>query len=471
VTQAEAHDERMSKERILIVEDEETVRSTLVSFFEGKGFEILGARNCEEAERYLRTFRPDVAILDYILPDGNALDLMGRLHAVDSAIPVIILTGYGSIELAVQAVKQGAEQFLTKPADLPTLAVLIQRLLESQRNRQKEVAERARRGRDQMDPFLGTSRAIRKLSELAHKVVATDSSVLILGETGSGKGVLARWLHDHSSRADEAFVDLNCGGFARDLLETELFGHEKGAFTGAVQAKNGLLEIAHKGTVFLDEIGDVDMQVQPKLLKVLEEKKFRRLGDVRDRRVDIRLIAATHHDMAELVQGRTFRSDLYFRISTIPLGTPPLRDRIEDIGVLANHFLQRLGSDLGLHRAELSSGAVSALQSYPWPGNIRELRNVLERALLLSGNRVLTQQDLNFDTTPEAGQSVGFAKTLEQVERQYIQEILQRENGRVEAAAKTLGIPKSSLYQKIKEFNIPRPGASSHSQVIDRRPH
>jgi DNA-binding NtrC family response regulator len=468
---SQATDEVMGKDRILIVDDEEAVRAALVGFFEGKGFETVGGQNCEEAEQYLRTFRPDIAILDYILPDGNALDLMARLHAVDSAMPIIILTGYGSIELAVQAVKQGAEQFLTKPADLPTLAVLIQRLLENHRNRQKQVAERVRRGRDQMDPFLGTSTAIRKLSELAHKVVATDSSVLILGETGSGKGVLARWLHDHSSRAAEAFVDLNCGGFTRDLLETELFGHEKGAFTGAVQAKTGLLEIAHKGTVFLDEIGDVDIQVQPKLLKVLEEKQFRRLGDVRDRRVDIRLIAATHHDMTKLVQGRTFRSDLYFRISTIPLGAPSLRDRIEDIAVLANYFLERLGSDLGVHRAELSSGAIAALQLYAWPGNIRELRNVLERALLLSGNRVLTERDLNFDTTPEVGQNAGFAKTLEQVERQYIEEILQRENGRVEAAAKTLGIPRSSLYQKIKEFNIARPGASSHSQVVDRRPH
>jgi DNA-binding NtrC family response regulator len=461
----------MSKDRVLIVEDDEAVRLTIINFLEHKGFETIGGQNCEEAERYLQSFRPDVAILDYNLPDGNALDLMSRLHAVDSSMPIIILTGYGSIDLAVQAVKQGAEQFLTKPPDLATVSVLIHRLVESRRNRQKQSAERLRTGRDRMDPFLGTSRAIRKLSELAHKVVGTDSSVLILGETGTGKGVLARWLHDHSSRCAEAFVDLNCGGFTRDLLETELFGHEKGAFTGAVQAKAGLLEIAHKGTVFLDEIGDVDTQVQPKLLKVLEEKQFRRLGDVRDRRVDIRLIAATHHDMAKLVRGRTFRSDLYFRISTIPLGTPALRDRIEDIGVLANYFLERLSFDLGLTRVELSGGAISVLQSYPWPGNIRELRNALERAILLSGNRILTEHDLNFDMTPEPEENAGYARTLEQVERQYIEEVLQRENGRVDAAAKTLGIPRSSLYQKIKEFNIPRPGAASHSPAAERRPH
>ena len=294
--------------------------------------------------------------------------------------------------------------------------------------------------------------------------------MLILGETGTGKGVLARWFHDHSPRAGEAFVDLNCGGFTRDLLETELFGHEKGAFTGAVQAKSGLLEIAHKGTVFLDEIGDVDVQVQPKLLKVLEERQFRRVGDVRDRRVDIRLIAATHHDMAKLIRGKTFRSDLYFRISTIPLTTPPLREREEDIPILASHFLDGLATDLRLNRPELAPSAVSALQAYPWPGNIRELRNVLERAMLLSGGHVLTEQDLDFHTS-DSGSTPEFCKTLEQVERQYIEEVLLREGGRVGAAAKRLGIPRSSLYQRIKEFGIARPGTTGNPQIgADRSP-
>ncbi len=462
----------MAKDKILVVEDDDGIRRAVASFLEAKGFEITAARDCEEAEKYLRSLRPDVAVLDYNLPDGNALDLMSRLRVVDSSLPFIILTGFGSIDLAVQAVKQGAEQFLTKPADLPTLAVLIQRIVENQRNRQKQVAERTRRGRDPMDPFLGKSPAIRRMSELAHRVVSTDSSVLILGETGTGKGVLARWMHDNSGRSAEAFVDLNCGGFTRDLLETELFGHEKGAFTGAVQAKVGLLEIAHKGTVFLDEIGDVDVQVQPKLLKVLEDKQFRRLGDVRDRRVDIRLIAATHHDIAKLVRGKSFRSDLYFRISTIPLTTPPLRERIDDIPILANYFLERLALDLGTNQTELSPKAVSALQSYSWPGNIRELRNVLERAILLSGNRILTERDLNFDSTPEiAPQRTGSTRTLAEMERDYIEEVLLKEGGRVEAAAKRLDIPRSSLYQKIKEFGILRSGVPTEAPATaDRGP-
>ena len=456
----------MAKDRVLVVDDEKDIRQGIGNFLEGSGFEVASGMNCEEAEGRVRSLRPDVAVLDYNLPDGNALELMPRLRTIDPLLPFIILTGFGSIELAVQAVKQGADQFLTKPADLPTLAVLIQRIVENRRDRQKQIAEKTRRGRNQVDPFLGKSPAIRRMSELAHRVVSTDSSILILGETGTGKGVLARWLHDNSSRSAEAFVDLNCGGFTRDLLETELFGHEKGAFTGAVQPKAGLLEIAHKGTVFLDEIGDVDVQVQPKLLKVLEDKQFRRLGDVRDRRVDIRLIAATHHDMVKLVKGKSFRSDLYFRISTIPLTTPPLRERAEDIPILSNYFLERLATDLGVKHAELSPKAITALQSYPWPGNIRELRNVLERAMLLSGNRVLTEQDLHFDTTEDIEQShKDYDRTLEQVEREYIQEVLLREGWHVEGAARKLGIPRSSLYQKIKEFGILRPGASGQSHV------
>ncbi len=459
----------MTKDRVLIVEDEEAIGAAIGNFLEGKGYETAVGGNCEEGEKLLRSFRPDVVVLDYSLPDGNAIDLMARLKAVDSGLPMIILTGHGSIDLAVQAVKQGADQFLTKPTELATLYVVIQRLLENQRNRQRQLAERTRRSREQIDPFLGTSATIRKLADLAHKVVTTDSAVLILGETGTGKGVLARWFHEHSTRSAEAFVDLNCAGLTRDLLETELFGHEKGAFTGAVQAKTGLLEIAHKGTVFLDEIGDVDLQVQPKLLKVLEEKQFRRLGDVRDRRVDIRLIAATHHDLTKLVRAKNFRSDLYFRISTIPLTTPPLRDRVEDIAILANYFLERLAVDLGFTQTELSQSAIWALQSYGWPGNIRELRNVLERAILLSGNRVLSERDLNFDTTPDPEPVAGYARTLEQVERQYIEDVLFHEGGRVEVAAKKLGIPRSSLYQKIKAFGINRSNPSGFQHAADRR--
>jgi DNA-binding NtrC family response regulator len=284
--------------------------------------------------------------------------------------------------------------------------------------------------------------------------------VLIQGETGTGKGVTARWIHAHSSRSSESFVDLNCGGLSHELLETELFGHEKGAFTSAMQSKTGLLEIAHKGTVFLDEIGDVDLQVQPKLLKVLEEKQFRRLGDTKDRRVDIRLVAATHQDIVSMLQAGKFRSDLYFRISAVPMLVPALRDRMEDIPLLAEHILRQLCIDLAVGEITLAAGAISALQAYSWPGNIRELRNVLERAVLLREGPQLTERDLHFDirVAPHTS-SAGRVRTLEQVEREYIEEILSLEGGRVSAAAERLGIPRSSLYHKIKEHHITRPSS------------
>jgi DNA-binding NtrC family response regulator len=449
----------VARNKIVVVDDDAEFRTVICNFLQSKGYDVNAAGNCAEAEQLWRVAEPDAAVLDYDLPDGNAIELLPRLKAIDSSVPIIILTGHGSIDLAVEAIKLGAEHFLTKPANLPALVLMIQRSMENQRNQQKQLAEKVRHSRGSMNPFLGSSAAILKLAELSSRIAAADSPVLIQGETGTGKGVLARWMHDNGRRAAEPFVDLNCGGLSRDLLETELFGHEKGAFTGAVQSKHGLLEIAHKGTVFLDEIGDVDLNVQPKLLKVLEDKMFRRLGDVRDRRVDIRLIAATHQDLAKLVKQKSFRADLYFRISTIPLTTPPLRERVEDIPLLTEYILDRLAVDLGTGRVEITSDAVRSLQSYKWPGNIRELRNVLERAVLLSGSRVLNEKDLHFDV-PELesfGESSG-VKTLEEMEKQYIEEVLLQEGGKVEAAAKKLGIPRSSLYHKIKQYGISRPG-------------
>jgi DNA-binding NtrC family response regulator len=447
----------MLKDKILLVEDEPAVQDAIGSFLKIRNYEVLVTGTCAEAEKIANSVRPDAIVLDYCLPDGNAIDLMPRLRAVDLTVPLIILTGFGSIDLAVEAVKLGAEHFLTKPIELATLCLIIQRCIENQKNRRKQMAEKSQQRRSTLEPFVGTSDAITRLADTAAKVLSSDSPILIQGETGTGKGVLARWLHQNGPRSSFPFVDLNCGALSRDLLETELFGHERGAFTGAVNSKTGLLEIAHKGTVFLDEIGDVDVQVQPKLLKVLEEKQFRRLGDVRDRRVDIRLIAATHQDMARLVRDKTFRSDLYFRISTIPLITPPLRERVEDIPVLVAQLLASLTSDLGTGTFDISPGAMRLLQSYVWPGNIRELRNVLERAVLLNSSHTVTERDLHFDVNVSAVElrNTGVS-TLEDMERQYIEKVLFLEGGRVEPAARKLGIPRSSLYHKIKQYGISR---------------
>ncbi|MBA2524947.1 MAG: sigma-54-dependent Fis family transcriptional regulator, partial [Pyrinomonadaceae bacterium] len=333
--------------------------------------------------------------------------------------------------------------------------VILKRLLENQRNRHKQLASRSHQVRHAIDPFIGVSSAIRALAEQARKVLATESPVLILGETGTGKGVLARWLHDNSPRAEEAFVDLNCAGLSRELLETELFGHEKGAFTSATASKQGLFEVAHRGTIFLDEIGDVDLQIQPKLLKVLEDKRFRRVGDVRDRQVDVRLIAATHQDIGQLVRDKTFRDDLYFRVSTIPLAFPSLRERIEDIPIMAHYLLDKLATDLGRGEIQLEPDSIKALQAYSWPGNVRELRNVIERAVLLSERKNIRLQDLHFDGhTSRRASYLDSTLTLNELEKQHIERVLHEEQGRVEKAASRLGIPRSSLYQKIKKYHL-----------------
>jgi DNA-binding NtrC family response regulator len=438
---------------VLVADDDPAIGFALSDFFDANGYRVQVVESCRAAEDAFRDSPPDVAILDYRLPDGNALDLVPRLKDVAPAVPLVVLTAHASVDLAVRAIKEGAEHFLTKPVELPALLVVVERALENQRNRRHQLVRRTRDARRTVDPFRGPSAAVRRLQEEARKLAATDSPVLIQGETGSGKGVLARWLHDHGPRKDEAFVDLNCAGLSRDLLDTDLFGHEKGAFTGAVADKPGLLEVAHRGSIFLDEIGDVDVAVQPKLLKVLEEKRYRRLGDVRDRQVDIRLIAATHQDLNALIDRGTFRSDLFFRISALPLAIPPLRERTEDIPALAADLLRACTADMARPPVQLSPEALSALVAYAWPGNIRELRNVLERAVLLSEGEVLGAGDLRFQRPPTAA-AAGAPSSLAELEREQIARVVREEHGRVTAASRRLGISKGTLYQKLKKYGI-----------------
>ena len=445
----------MSRIRILVVDDEPGQRLTISKLLSGEGYEVAQAPSFAGALDQARAARPDLAVIDYLLPDGTALELLPRLRELVSELPVIILTAHGSIDLAVRAIKDGADQFLTKPVEFQTLLVVVQRLLDSYRDRQKLQVSRSRQARDRFDPFPGGSDAIRRLEEDARRVAQSDSPVLIQGETGTGKTILARWLHDNGPRADESFVDLNCSTLSREFLETELFGHEKGSFTGAIGSKAGLLEVAHRGTAFLDEIGDIDTQVQPKLLKVLEEKKYRRLGAVADRYSDIRLIAASHQDLGELVRNKTFRGDLYFRISTIPLTVPALRERPDDIPVIARMLLDRIVADIGRPDLQLSNSAERALRQYAWPGNIRELRNVIERGVILSDRSVLNASDLRFEhQAPAASGTPDTSVTLSENERRYIETVLSEENGRVETAARRLGLSRNSLYLKIRKHGI-----------------
>jgi DNA-binding NtrC family response regulator len=446
-------------ERVLIVEEGKETRGVLRDYLEDKGYEIATAGTCALAEQIWRTSRPDIAILDYSLSDGNALGLIPRLKAIDASVPIIILTGYGSIDLAVEGLKLGAELFLPKPAELSTLVLLIQRSLENRRSHRQTKVERSRSDRGNVDPFLGKSDSIRRVADLAHKLALSETPVLIGGEAGTGKATVARWVHCNGPRAGELFVNLNCAEFPGSLLEVELFGDPQELISGAVQRQVGLLEVAHKGTVFLDEIENVDFHVQPKLLKVMDEKQYRRLGEVNDRRVDVRFIAGTQHVTTPTVLHKQSRHDPRFRISWAPLSLPPLRERIEDLPILSAHILGQLAADLGTGNLELGGIALRALQSYSWPGNVRELRNVLERVVLVSGKDILADQDSRLDVQIERYLSgIGRDGTLEDLERDYIQQVLRRERGRVQSAARKLGIPRSSLYHKLKQYKTGQSG-------------
>src|SRR5579863_6258859 len=443
------------RRKILLLEDDDELRYAYAAHLSANGFLVEEAADLVAADKSFAAARPDVAILDFRLPDGTALDLLRKFKELEPTVPIVVLTGYGTMELGVTIIRSGAEQCLAKPIEASALLMIVHKLLENSRNQQKTLANNTRRRRVVLNPFLGESAATKRLAEAASKVANSQSPVLIQGETGSGKGVLATWLHENGPRAEEPFVDLNCAGLTREFLESELFGHEKGAFTGAINVKPGLLEVGHRGTVFLDEIGDIDPNVQPKLLKVLEDKKFRRMGDVRDRFVDVRLIAATHQDLRHLIETKAFRGDLYFRISTVPLAIPPLRERRDDIPFVAQALLARICSDMARPPAELSSQAIDRLRSYYWPGNIRELRNVLERALLFTERNVLESADLSFESQSQVRENSYQPNwTLDELERFHISAAYLAEDKNVEKTASRLGIARSTLYQKLKSLNL-----------------
>ena len=447
----------LSQNRILVVDIDPVVRSGICNYLVAQGHLVSEASNCRDAKVQLQRFRPNVLVLDFYLPNGDAPQLLQQAKDGEPRVPVVVLAGQSHPDLTERAVRQGADQVLTKPVELSHLHATLLRLLS--RQKQGDVIAPATRQmqRECLDPFVGSSTAIRRLREIASRVLASESPILLHGETGAGKGVLARWIHSNGPRAGQPFLDLNCAGLSRELLESELFGHEKGAFTGAVNAKQGLLEVANHGTVFLDEIGDIDLQVQPKLLKVLEDRVFRRLGDVRDRAVDIRLISATHRELLELVRQQRFRSDLYFRVNIVYIQVPPLRERVEDIPSLTRQLLPGMARTNGGKEATISSAAMTALQGYSWPGNIRELRNVLERAVLVAAGTAVRPEHLYLQAPLlEAPRFAVEGGTLKQIERAYIHRVLRDEGGSIERTARRLGIPRSSLYNKMRRFEIPQ---------------
>jgi DNA-binding NtrC family response regulator len=444
---------------VLLVEDDEVLRESMARYLQAHGFVVDQCGACEEARALFSRRVPDVVIADFRLDDGDAMLLLPWLRARDPSVAVFILTGFGTIDLAVRALHEGARDFLTKPVQLPRLLGLVQRAADARR------VSTMPRGSTR---FIARSEAMQRFVHELDAVARTSSPVLLLGETGTGKSTVAREIHARSPRAGGRIVDVNCGGLRGDFLESELFGHERGAFTGAVAAKQGLLEQADGGTLFLDEIGDIELGVQAKILKVLEERRFRRLGDVRERTVDVRLVAATHRDLDLAVRRGTFREDLYYRISTLRLTVPPLRERRGDIEPLVEQLVLELSARHGRPPPSVTPEALAALVSHPWSGNVRELRNVLERALVLHRANVIHAEHLRFDTPKTPGSGVRprpqlgapaavegeGPMTIRDAERRAIEDALAAASGHVGEAAQMLGMPRSTLYHKLRVLGI-----------------
>jgi DNA-binding NtrC family response regulator len=424
---------------VLVVDDDRTTRETLADFFETLGYAARTAGTATEGRQAAAQHAPDVALLDLRLPDASGLTLLEALRADDPEIGIIMLTGHADVPTAVRAMQQGALDFLEKPVDLEALDAAVTRAAELVRLRREVSLLRAQRSGD-ASGVDATTQSLDRLIELAAK--NDDVPVLIMGETGTGKGYVARRIHDRSSRSAQPFVEVNGASLNATFLESELFGHERGAFTDAKLAKRGLFEVASRGTLFLDEVGEVSLEVQPKLLKVLEDRTFRRLGGIAELRSDARVLAATNQPLADLVRDGKFRADLYYRLQVLTLALPPLRERPEELDALATSFLPR--------GATLSPEARDAIRQYGWPGNVRELKNTLWRAALLADGSPIEPRHLGISRSVSAGMPAG-PRSLAAVEQQAIAEALQATGGNKLQAAKLLGIARSTLLEKLKQ--------------------
>jgi DNA-binding NtrC family response regulator len=444
---------------ILLVDDEPEVLGMLGRFFERHGWQVQRAAEASGAMALYEHDRPDLVLLDIGLPGLSGLRFLEVLRTRDADATVIMLTGHADIETAVEAMRLGAENFLTKPVELGHLEAAAERAYEKAelRRRNRFLAER------QTDvagvAALGRSALMRDIARQIEVLATTDSTVLLTGETGTGKGYVAHMMHTMSARAGNPFVEINCAGLSATFLDSEIFGHEKGAFTDAREQKRGLLEVANTGTFFLDEIGDLASELQPKLLKVLEGRNFRRLGGTREIKVDVRLIAATNHDLEKEVRDGHFREDLFYRLNVLPLRLPPLRERgREEIADLAVRVLLDLRRRIGRGPARMSAQALDVLTHYAWPGNIRELRNVIERVLLLSaGADEILPGHLPAEIGGRDGDLAGGTDvdlSLDEVERRHIARILAHHQGNRSRAARTLGISRATLYEKLARYSL-----------------
>ncbi len=458
----------MENKNILVVEDDNATRDTMVDLLSEAGYEVESATNGEEAIAMVREYSFDMVITDLKMPKGDGIQVLEEIKKIDNRTIVIICTGYGTVDTAVKAMKLGAYEYITKPIKIEEIKLVVQRALDYQRLKTENVLlQKQLKTKYKFKNLIGDSEVMQQSFQFIEKIAATNSTVMICGESGTGKELVARAIHYNSDRRNEPMVPVNCGAIPEDLLESELFGYEKGAFTGALKTRIGRFELANGGTVFLDEIGDMSPALQVKILRVLQEHEFERLGGVKSIKVDIRVIAATHRDLEKAVKQGTFREDLYYRLNVIPFILPPLRERGSDIPLLANHFIGKFNIEKKQNINGISPEALKCLTRYHWPGNVRELENLMERLVILKGKGVIAQEDLpekllgaewsdalpSMDI-PDSG--ISFNTAVSEFERELILRALKKTNWIKNRAAKLLQLKRTTLVEKIKKIQLTR---------------
>ncbi|HEX2227551.1 MAG TPA: sigma-54 dependent transcriptional regulator [Candidatus Binatia bacterium] len=445
-------------ETILVADDDEFIQEALMDRLQALGYHVLQATDGAQALHLIERRDPQMAFLDIEMPGMKGMEVLREIRRREKNLPVVMITAYGTIDLAVEAMKEGAYDFIAKPFKGTHVALLVQKALEEQRLR-REVQILAEEVDKRYHLVPGTSAKFTSVANAAKKAAVSNSTVLLLGESGTGKELFARAIHNWSDRRERPFVAINCVGLSKELLESELFGHERGAFTGAQQRKRGKLELAQSGTVFLDEVGDMSEEIQTKLLRFLQEREFERVGGTDVIRVDVRIIAATNRDLQKAVHSGKFRDDLYYRLNVVPLALPPLRERKEDIPPLVRYFLERFGQESKKKFTEVSTAALEKLVAYDWPGNVRELANVLERAVVLGQPPLLEIDDLPQAMTSVASDNRGasikpYYEMINDFRRQVISAALAQTQGNQAAAARVLGLQRTYLSRLVRSLGI-----------------
>ena len=442
------------KIKILVVDDELSIRESLCGWLIQDGFEVETAADGVAALSMIQGTHYDIMLIDVKMPEMDGLTLLKQLKEIEPEIAVVMMTAHGAIQDAVDAMRLGAYDYLLKPFDLEELSLTIDKLVRLQTLAMENLILKDRMATmTRFENLVGQSPPMLRLFEAIVDVAQSDATVLITGETGTGKELVARAIHAQSPRCYGPFIAINCGAFTEHLLESELFGHEKGAFTDAKFTKKGRLEMADAGTLFLDEIGDISMKMQIDLLRVLETHEFTRVGGTATLKSDFRVIAATHRDLQEAIAQKTFRQDLFYRLNVVNLQVPPLRERQEDISPLAHHFLRRFATETNKKIDSIHPAALEAMRAYSWPGNVRELENAIERAVVVEKGRQIKLADLPF-VSPRAEEAEIGTLSLEEIERQHIARILAAEGGNISNSARVLGINRTTLYHKIKKYGL-----------------